>query len=269
MRLLVRREAEWPEKDELVMCTVKKVFDQGAFLTLDEYDDKEGMVHISEITSGWVKNIRRHVREGQKTICRVLDVDSKKGHVDLSIRRVKDSQRSWKSQQWKRERKTEKLLEQVAKRVGSDLDTAYEKIGFPLQEKYGEIYSAFEKVAARGREEIEWLEINEEWMDALMELIESSVEPPSVEVTGYIDLKCPAQDGIEAIKTALSDAREAVTDPEINAKFHYIGSPTYSIKISAPSYKIAEKALRKTADQAISTIRESGGVGEFRTEREE
>ncbi|KXB02760.1 hypothetical protein AKJ47_03235 [candidate division MSBL1 archaeon SCGC-AAA261G05] len=251
------------------MCTVKKVFDQGAFLTLDEYDGKEGMVHISEITSGWVKNIRRHVREGQKTICRVLDVDPEKGHVDLSIRRVKDSQRSWKSQQWKRERKTEKLLEQIAKRVDSDIDTAYEKIGFPLQEKYGEIYSAFEEIAAKGREEIEWLDVNAKWIDTLMELIESSVEPPSVEVTGYIDLRSPASNGIEIIKSALSDASNTITNSEINTEFRYIGSPTYSIKVSAPSYKIAEKALRKVADQAISTISEAGGEGKFRAEREE
>ncbi len=40
------------------MATVKEVFDQGAYLTLDEYEGKEGMVHISEIASGWVKNIR-------------------------------------------------------------------------------------------------------------------------------------------------------------------------------------------------------------------
>lgn len=266
---MVRRKSEWPEKDELVMCTVKKVFDQGAFLTLDEYGDKEGMVHISEITSGWVKNIRRHVREGQKEICRVLGVDPKKGHIDLSVRRVKDGQRSWKSRQWKRERKTEKLLEQVAKGVGSDLDTAYEKIGFPLQKKYGEIYSAFEEIAAKGRGEIEWLDASEEWINALMELVESSVEPPRVEVTGYMDLRCSAPDGVEIIKSALSNARDAIKDSEIDAEFHYIGSPSYSIKISAPSYKIAEKALRKAADQAISTIKEAGGVGEFRAEREE
>jgi len=94
------------------MCTVDEVFDQGAYASLDAYGGKEGMIHISEIASGWIKNIRRHVKEGQKTVCKVLKVDENKEQIDLSMRRVKDSQRSWKSEQWKRERKSENLLQQ-------------------------------------------------------------------------------------------------------------------------------------------------------------
>jgi len=49
---MVRRKAEWPEPDELVMCTASKVFPQGSFSKLDEYPGKEGMIHISEVASG-------------------------------------------------------------------------------------------------------------------------------------------------------------------------------------------------------------------------
>jgi len=44
----------WPEEDELVVCSVKKVTDFGAFVELDEYGQKEGLIHISEVASGWV-----------------------------------------------------------------------------------------------------------------------------------------------------------------------------------------------------------------------
>jgi len=84
------------------MCTVTKVFNQGAFMRLDEYGGEEGMVHVSEVASGWIKNIRDYVREGQKVVCKVLAVDPKRKHIDLSIRRVKDSERRWKVQQLKR-----------------------------------------------------------------------------------------------------------------------------------------------------------------------
>ncbi|KXB03174.1 hypothetical protein AKJ45_02325 [candidate division MSBL1 archaeon SCGC-AAA261F19] len=266
---MVRRKSEWPDKDEIVMCTAKKVFDQGAYVKLDEYGGKEGMIHISEVSSGWVKNIRRHIREGQKVICKVLNVDTKKGHIDLSMRRVKDSQRSWKSRQWKRDKKSEKLLEQVAKRVGSDLDTAYEKIGFYLQQKHDDIYSAFEEMAMKGKEAIDLPEVEEEWINTLMELIESSVEAPYVAVKGYVDLRCSASNGVEVIKLALSEARDSVTDSEVDVNVRYIGSPSYLIKISAPSYKVAERVLQETAKKAISTVEEAGGTGKFYTEREE
>lgn len=252
------------------MCTVKNVFSQGAYLSLDEYGGKEGMVHISELASGWVKNIRRHVSEGQKTVCKVLDVDKEKKHIDLSIRRVKDSQRRWKSEQWKRERKSENLLKQTSERVGEDLETAYELIGFPLKEEFGDIYTAFEEAARRGREVLEdALDIDEEWIDALFNLIETSVEPPTVEVKGFVDLKTPSSDGVSVVRSALKAARDSVSESETRVDVSYIGAPTYSIKVTAPEYKKAEKALRGAAEKAIFVVEDDGGMGEFYTERDE
>lgn len=270
MILLVRRRWEWPEKNELVMCTIKKVFDQGAYATLDEYGGKEGMIHISEIASGWIKNIRRHVKEGQKTVCKVLGVDKAKGHIDLSMRRVKDSQRSWKSEQWKRERKAENILDQAAKRMDEDLDAAYEKVGFSLQEEFEDIYSAFEEVARDGRGVLEEnLDVSDDWIDTLMDLIETSVEPPSVEVKGYVDLSTPSSDGVEVIRSALKEAQGLASSSDIQVDIKYISAPSYSIKVAAPDYKKAEKALRKAADKAIAVVEEDGGTGEFYTEKEE
>lgn len=263
MLVLVRRRFEWPEVDELIMCTVTKVFAQGAFAKLDEYKGKEGMIHISEVTSGWVKNIRNHVRERQKVVCRVLDVDKEKGHIDLSLRRVKGSQRRWKAQQWKREKKAEKLLERAAKQLGKGLDVAYEEAGFNLQEKFGDLYSAFEQAAAKGKEVLSGIKIDEEWVETIAQLAASSVEPPSVEVKGYVDLSCPASNGIEVIKSALIDARESIGDSDVGAETRYVGSPKYSIRISAPSYKIAEAALKRAAEAAIATVEKAGGKGEF------
>ena len=267
---MVRRRWEWPEKNELVMCTVDDIFDQGVYVTLDEYDGKEGMVHVSEVASGWIKNIRRHVKEGQKTVCKVLEVDQEKGHIDLSIRRVKDSQRSWKSEQWKRERKAENLLDQSAKRIDEDLDDAYEKIGFPLQDQEGEIYSVFEEAARRGREVLEEkLDVDDEWLDALMDLIETSVEPPVVDVKGFVDLETSSSNGVKVVSEALQEARDEFEDSDVEVDISYIGAPTYSIEVTAPSYKEAESVLRDVAENAIGIIEDDGGSGEFYTEMEE
>ena len=85
-----RGEYEWPEEGELVVCTVKNVKNFGAFGDLDEYDGKEGFIHVAEVSSGWIKYIRDYVREGQKLVCKVLRVDKEKGHIDLSLKAVKD-----------------------------------------------------------------------------------------------------------------------------------------------------------------------------------
>jgi len=75
----------WPEPGDLVVCTVSQVVDFGAFVTMDEYEGKQGLIHISEVASGWIKYIRDHVREGQKIVCKVLSVDRARHHIDLSF----------------------------------------------------------------------------------------------------------------------------------------------------------------------------------------
>lgn len=98
----------WPELDELVVCSVQQVKDFGAFTSLDEYGGKEGLIHISEVATGWVKYIRDHVREGQKIVCKVLDVNPSKHHIDLSLKDVNDHQRREKIQDWKNEQKADR-----------------------------------------------------------------------------------------------------------------------------------------------------------------
>ena len=80
-------ERDWPEEGELVVCTVATVKDFVAFVLLDEYHGREGLIPISEIATGWIKYIRDHISEGQKIVCKVLHVDTQKGHIDRSEER--------------------------------------------------------------------------------------------------------------------------------------------------------------------------------------
>jgi translation initiation factor 2 subunit 1 len=65
------KASEFPEEGELVVCTVQNVKNFGAFVTLDEYGNKEGFIHVRDVATGWVKYIRDYVREGQKIVTKV------------------------------------------------------------------------------------------------------------------------------------------------------------------------------------------------------
>src|SRR5512138_2044200 len=108
----------WPEPGDLVVCTVTQGVDFGAFVTLDEYAGKQGLIHISEVASGWIKYIRDHIREGQKIVCKVLNVDRSRGHIDLSLKDVNEHQRREKIREWKNESKAKKWLGFVAEQTG-------------------------------------------------------------------------------------------------------------------------------------------------------
>lgn len=61
----------------------------GAFVALD--DEIQGLVHISEVTHGFVKDINDHLTVGDEVNVKVLNVDSEKNKVSLSIRATEEA----------------------------------------------------------------------------------------------------------------------------------------------------------------------------------
>ena len=91
-----------PNEGELVVCNVTTVKQNGAYVSLEEYPGKEGFIFIGEIASGWVKNIRSIVREGQRLVCKVLRLSTKDGRsIELSLKSVSEERRRDTLQSWK------------------------------------------------------------------------------------------------------------------------------------------------------------------------
>src|SRR3989304_5721689 len=133
-----KKPSDWPERNELVIGTVVRVNPYSAYISLEEYGNKEGMIHISEAARKWIKDIREVIKEGQKIVVLVLDVDKEKKNITLSFKRVNKRSAEEKLKGFKREQKAEKMLAQVAKEMGLSLEKTYEEIGFKLQEEFGE-----------------------------------------------------------------------------------------------------------------------------------
>ena len=143
---MLYRKQGFPEEGELVICTIGKVHFHTVFVKLDEYD-KQGVIHISEISPGRIRNIRDYVKEGKKVICKILRVDKEKGHVDLSLRRVTDMQRKAKNNEIKQEQLAEKIVEQVAKKLKKNLHVFYDDITSKVFNKYPSLFECFNDFA--------------------------------------------------------------------------------------------------------------------------
>ncbi|ADD08961.1 translation initiation factor IF-2 subunit alpha [Candidatus Aciduliprofundum boonei] len=246
----------YPETGEFVIATVKTVKPYGAFVTLDEYEGKEGFIHISEIATGWIKYIRDHVREGQKVVCKVLRVDPSRGHIDLSLKRVNEHQRRDKIQEWKNEKKAEKLFEIVAQRLGKDVGECYEEFGYDLIEHFGTLFAAFEE-SAINEEVLKDEGFEGDWIDTFVQVAKENIVPPYVRISGYLELTTTAPDGIEHIKKVLQDIEEE------DIVVTYMGAPRYRINVRAEDYKTAEELLQNAANKALEEFKELGGEGEY------
>ncbi len=274
----------WPESGELVVGRVDEIEDFGVFVDLLEYEDKRGLCHISEVASGWIKNVRDHVNVDQRVVAKVLDVDQSAQQIDLSIKDVSDHQRKNKIQEWKNEQKADNWME-IA--FGEDIsDDDYATIANTLLANFDSLYDGFEQAAIHGHEAVEDVDLDEDQLDAIVETAREQVSVPYVTVSGYVDLTCPTSDGVDSVQEALQAAEGNGESPvsgdssngtsedgssgipdEVELKITYVGAPEYRIEVQAPDYKTAEDQLEASADRASEAIEARGGTGEFHRER--
>jgi general stress protein 13 len=72
------------EVGSIVKGKVTGIQPYGAFVALDE--ETQGLVHISEIAHGFVKDIHDHVKVGEEVTVKILSVDEESQRISLSIR---------------------------------------------------------------------------------------------------------------------------------------------------------------------------------------
>lgn len=84
----------------------------GAFVALD--DTTQGLVHISEITYGFVKDINDYLEVGQEVRVKVLDVDENAGKISLSIRALQEPPSSYQNHHRSRQSLQERVNQQDA-----------------------------------------------------------------------------------------------------------------------------------------------------------
>jgi translation initiation factor 2 subunit 1 len=256
---------DWPEPGDLVIATIKTVMDYGVYANLDEYN-KRGFLHISEISSARIRNIRDFVRENQKMVLKVLRVDTEKGHIDLSLRRVTKRERIEKVKSWKKDRKGEALLYVVAERAGLSKDEVRQKIGVPLEEKYG-LYDGFEKVLKEGIETLAELKIPDELAQVIFKVAEERIKFKIVTVRGILEVRCPKPNGVKCIQDAFKGAKQSQKSKDSKIEFSVIAAPKYRIEVSADNWKRAEDLIDKVGENVVELITSAGGQGQFKREK--
>jgi len=252
-----------PEVGEFVVATVARITPYGAYVTLDEYNKVEGLIHISEISSGWVRNIRDHVREGQKTILRVLRIDPVKLHVDLTLRRVSGSEKKEKLLQWKQDTRGRKFLNMAAEKLKVNPEEAYQKIGVILEEKFGSVYQGLEKVVEDGESLLLKANIPEEWATAITDVARSKIKLPQVRIRGVLEMTCTKPNGVEVLRETFAKAVGIRKSSHASISIYTVGAPKYRIEVSAENFKDAERVLDASVQAALKTITTGGGEGKF------
>ncbi len=245
----------FPVINGVVMCTVKKVLNHCVFVNLDEYS-KEGMVHISEISPGRIRNIRDYVVEGKKIACKVLRINQEKGHIDLSLRRVNLSQKKKKTNDFKQEVKAEKLLENVGKDLKLDLGKMYEEVGYKILEKYDNLTECFQEIV-NDDFKLKELGVKEDIANKIEIIVKEKMKPPIVSIGGVFKVSTKESKGIEIIKKILNNLVSK------GLSVAYLSAPKYKVYLEDKDYKKAEKKLKEAIDSSLELSKKLKAEAEF------
>lgn len=244
----------FPEEGEVVLATVKEITPYGAYVTLDEYDDLLGFLHISEISTGWVKNIEKHVKERQKIVLKVIRVNERRQEIDLSLRQVTKEEKKRKIMDVKRELKAKGLLNIVKDDLGLNSDERYREI---MEEHFKDLYDALENVVRRGPVALTELGIDEEYANKVYEVVKNRIKLPEVEVSGVLEITSPMPNGVEIIKNVIKSAINSCPK-DVKVKITYLGSSKFKISLKGETYKIVERNLTNLLKKIEKGIKGKG-----------
>lgn len=257
------KKTNFPNEGDLVICTVKKILPTSIFVSIDEYKDLEGMIHISEIAPGRIRNIRDYVRENKIIVCKVLKIERERKQIDLSLRRVNLNSRLKKGEEYKQEQKSEKILELAAKKLKISLEDLYKKVGYKIIEEYGSLNVCFQDILINGEQVLKNLNIENNIVKELTDTIKEKIKLPEVKVNSILVLKSTIENGIDIIKNAIEKGSDFAKEKNYIVHFSYISAPKYRLTVTSNEYKSAEHQMEQIANLIISSIKKEGGEGEF------
>jgi translation initiation factor 2 subunit 1 len=254
-------EPRFPEVDAAVMIQVKHIADMGAYVSLLEYNNIEGMILFSELSRRRIRSISSLIKVGRQEPAIVLRVDRDKGYIDLSKRRVSEEEAHACEDKYNKSKLVHSIMRHVAETLEIDLEPLYQRIGWPLYRKYGHAFEAFKLIVSDpdaildaltyeeketgpdGQEVVKVVPaVTPEVKDALVKNIRRRMTPQPLKIRADIEMKCFQFDGVLHIKQAMKKAEAA-------------GNDTCPVKIklvAPPLYVLTTQTLDK--DQGISVL---------------
>ncbi|XP_016497175.1 eukaryotic translation initiation factor 2 subunit alpha homolog [Nicotiana tabacum] len=238
-------EAKYPEVDQAVMIQVKSMADSGAYVSLLEYNNIEGMILFSELSRRRIRSISSLIKVGRIEPVMVLRVDHERGYIDLSKRRVSEEDIQGCEERYNKSKLIHSIMRHVAETMNIDLEDLYVHVGWPLYRKYGHAIEAFKlivndpdpilnsltrEIKETGPDGQEVTKVvpalSEKVKDVLVKNIRRRMTPQPLKIRADIEMKCFQFDGVIHIKEAMRKA-EAAGNQDCPVKIKLVAPPVY------------------------------------------
>ena len=232
----------FPDVNEIVKCTVTKIYGNTTFVTLDEYE-KEGVLTISEIAPGRIRNLRDHVVENKVIVCKVLRVDEKQNRIDVSLRRVPVPVMREKLETIKKEEYSERIYVDVAKQIQCSKDELFEKTYEPIFENYETVFEALYEIMLDNKKIDMFSNLNDREKEIFIEIINLRIKPEEVTFRKKFKLSSDASEGVDLIKNSIENSLAEINYNRVEVV--YLAAGEFAITIKHDEMKLAAKFFDK------------------------
>ncbi len=244
------------EEGDIVIGIVDKIVGTSVFVKLDS--GKEGVLILSEVAPGRIRNIRDYVNSGQKIVVKVLRIDQERNHIDLSLRRVNQKE---KKEVLENEKKETELLTLI-KIILKDENKAKEIIEKIKSEIW--VTQLFNDFLNKSEKEfistLKSFDLSESEAKTLYSMLKDKIKEKKVIVKAELVLHSEAEDGIEKIKKVLSIKKDKL-------EIKYLGAPSYMITLEDKDYKEANKKLKEVLDEITKRAKTEGCFLEIKQDK--
>ncbi len=237
-----------PKYGELVVCRVSKINPHSAIVYILEYETT-GLIHVSEVASRWVRDIREFIKENQYIVCRVLDVRPE--GISLSLKRVHREDTARKLNEFKREKRSEKLLEMAGKSIGKTLEDAKKEIGRLIIEEFGSYTKMFD-IAVKTPDLLTRKGLDDKWARALVDIALKNYSEKTFIVKGRLRLSTTRPEGVELIKKSLLKAKGQ------GVEVQYVSAPKYVLVGEGKNFKEVESKVRTIGEEIVREFNRHG-----------
>lgn len=254
-------ENKYPEIESVVMVNVRNIADMGAYVSLLEYNNIEGMILLSELSRRRIRSIHKLIRVNRNEVVMVLRVDKEKGYIDLSKRRVSPEDVAACEDRFNKAKAVHGVLRHLAERRKYYLEDLYEKIGWPLYRKFGHAYDAFKLAISEDKnagDPFADLDVPQDLKDDLKAYILRRLAPQPIKIRSDIEVSCFTFEGIDAIQEALF-AGMALGSEQNPIRVKLIAPPIYVLSTMTLEKEAGINLLNKSIEVIKEKITAKGG----------
>jgi translation initiation factor 2 subunit 1 len=280
-------EKRFPDVNDLVVVNVRSIADMGAYVTLLEYGNIEGMILMSELSRRRIRSITKLIRVGREEVVKVLRVDTEKQYIDLSKSRVDAAEIATAQEKFNKAKTVQGILrattEKYGAKTGVSVESLCERVSWPLYRRYGHAYTAFQESVAHpeavfttemrdelaadmmthvGGKREEAVALADELLAFIKAEVARKLRPEPIRMRADMHLTCFTREGVEAIKAALIAGEDYANAPErreLGLKIALIAPPLYFATCTTANKSEGIAAINGAVQIIEKVLTERGG----------